>query len=342
MSDNETNQTTIGSIALEQRNKNFFKRNANNTSMSPPETDVNKKHRLEKVGPILILANESFKFDRRDYISFDHSIIETTEADIKFTKLDRHENLLIFPSSFEDADIIMNCKQLYPELKKINLNDKDNRPKIIIKGLSYSAASTHMEKLEEEGVEELINLTKVGNKPVNIVKVVMKDEITASNLLEKGWFTILHLDFKVEKDIPKFKANQRQNNPLDFPTRVEFNTNNQRNQHQTPKVANLDDIHSLFNNLNFRLDRDFAMQTLKLKQETSVEIAQSIEISESNIMKVIQKNNANLATAISQIINIVAIQGSIDPEVSLNIMNQCCPINTNFGESNNEDVDINS
>ena len=169
-----------------------------------------------------------------------------------------------------------------------------------------------MEKLEEEGVEELINLTKVGNKPVNIVKVVMKDEITASNLLEKGWFTILHLDFKVEKDIPKFKANQRQNNPLDFPTRVEFNTNNQSNQQQAPKVANLDDIHSLFNNLNIRLDRDFVMQTLKLKQETSVEIAQSIEKSESKTMKVIQKNNANLPTAITQIINIVAKQGSID------------------------------
>ena len=72
------------------------------------------------------------------------------------------------------------------------------------------------------------------------------------------------------------------------------------------------DIHSLFNNLNIRLDRDFVMQTLKLKQETSVEIAQSIEKSESKTMKVIQKNNANLPTAITQIINIVAKQGSID------------------------------
>ena len=46
----------------------------------------------------------------------------------------------MFPKSFEIAVLLMNCIELFPGLQKIDLNNQDRRPKLVIKGLSYQMA----------------------------------------------------------------------------------------------------------------------------------------------------------------------------------------------------------
>jgi len=70
--------------------------------------------------------------------------------------------------------------------KKLILVEKkplDNRPKLVIFGLTFEEANKHFSQLKESGIIEIIDLENkslFNFKTTRIVKVVMKDEETAT------------------------------------------------------------------------------------------------------------------------------------------------------------------
>lgn len=348
---------------------NGTKRNLDNIStMSSPNDMAAKKAYLNKIEPVLIRAGEGFIFDRSDCISFDSKIIEITNAEIKFTKLDKFKNLLIFPKSYEDVEAIMNCEDLFRGLKKIDFNRKDNRPKLVIKGLSYSQARTHYHSLEMEGIVELINLSK-DDRIVNIVKVVMENEEAANDLLDKRYLKILQREFLVVKDKPKQKFNQMDMfNSLSGPS---FNpltnssapfqpitANSAANDPKTMNAINnnnnmsinelASNIFKLFGDLNkqidFKLDRITTQNRKELKEEINqIKIINNIEIKkcEKKTINIINNNNENMASAITEVINFCATNGSITNTQTLQIINHHCKIDSEEADEA-EDEELNS
>ena len=59
----------------------------------------NKIRKNQNVDPILIFSSASNKnlFDRSDFIKFDEKIQNISNAQVKFTKIDKNGNLLVFP-----------------------------------------------------------------------------------------------------------------------------------------------------------------------------------------------------------------------------------------------------
>jgi hypothetical protein len=90
---------------------------------------LNKRDKMITLDPILIIIKDKAKIDRSDFIEFNKSIMSITNAEIKFTMMDKNQNLLIYPKNEKDISIIMKCDDLYPGCHKINLNQKDNRIK---------------------------------------------------------------------------------------------------------------------------------------------------------------------------------------------------------------------
>ena len=330
----------INSVRPNKTARNHFRNVDQNSSDLSPNSNAAKQHRLNKIDPILIKTNDSSIFDRSDYITFDNHIIEASAAEIRFTKLDKYNNLLIFPKSFEDVDLLMNCKDLFPDHQKIDLNKQDRRPKLVIKGLSYQMARRHFHTLNEEGIEELINLTKEGNKPVNIVKVIMINEQAACDLLDKSYIKILHLDFAIVADKPKKKLVNSDFNPVNlFATSSNEMANNTATLRSTnnietsrtvvplptssPTLKDIDEIvNKSLNNflILFKdsLDDKFNAKTKELKNE--------IKQSETRTVNLIKSNNANLATAFNQIISQLCSNKSLNEQQTLEIINKCCPV----------------
>lgn len=133
MSDNTDNESTS---ELEKPTIDSLSRSSSTkrTTRSPGDrTSSNHFAKLHKheLDPVLIIAGD-FPFDRSNFIEFDSEIIEKTISRIKFTMLDRNNNLLIFVESVLDVERIMDCEDLFHGQKKVNLNLKDKRPKLII------------------------------------------------------------------------------------------------------------------------------------------------------------------------------------------------------------------
>ena len=85
-----------------------------------------------------------------------------TGANIKFTMFDKYGNLLIYPLSEEDCKKIMNCNELFYGCVKKNLNNKDNRPKAVIIGLSYSLADK-LSATDPSAIADLIEVIVEGD-----------------------------------------------------------------------------------------------------------------------------------------------------------------------------------
>ena len=125
--DNDSSeQPTIGSLANGFKNNNHQKTTSKKTKrgdISSPESTNSQLSNSSKCDPILIFAKPDDPFIRVDPIEFDKKIEEITNSTISHTKLDRNKNLLIFPCSSEDSDLIMSCTNLYPSHNKFDFRN---------------------------------------------------------------------------------------------------------------------------------------------------------------------------------------------------------------------------
>lgn len=113
--------------------------------------------------------------------------------------------MLIFAKTNEDADRILSCSELFPEHKKFDLRKKDLRPMIIFKGLNFSLASKYTNRLNEYGIDEVIDLNKKNqpNSNINMVKAACESTKVSLKLIEKGYIRIENYKFKVVECLPK-------------------------------------------------------------------------------------------------------------------------------------------
>ena len=112
------------------------------------ETIIHK----EFYAPILVLNSSNLeKIKQEDKIAFDIQIEKMSGAKIKFTKFDKNSNLLIFPLTENDHQIIKHCKDELFLYRIVVLNKENNQKSkeqhIIIKGLSFNLATKYQDLL---------------------------------------------------------------------------------------------------------------------------------------------------------------------------------------------------
>lgn len=87
----------------------------------------------------------------------------------------------------ESASSIINNSNFFPERKRINMNDVDNSPVIMIFNINYETTQIHLfkEELLKQGIVKCEKVTFKSNKEANFVKAYCKDNDTRLNLLKK-------------------------------------------------------------------------------------------------------------------------------------------------------------
>ena len=183
-----------------------------------------------------------------------------TGAQIKFTMFDKYGNLLIYPLSENDCEKIMNCNELFNGCVKKNLNNKDNRPKAVIIGLSYSLAHKYSDELEEYGIVEIINLSKSGStKEANIVKIVFDTEQNANELINVAEIQIRNCKFDVAEERKKFIGTNT-NVP-----KLNSNVNKPSIEATSSNSPSINDIILLLNKNNDELNASLDFDSKKLE-----------------------------------------------------------------------------
>jgi hypothetical protein len=283
--ESETNLTLESII----NNNKKRQRSPNQSPASLPE-NKQKKEKMVKIDPILIIKNKDTKFEKTDWIEFDSDIMNKTGAKIKFTMFDKYGNLLIYPLSEIDCEKIMNCNELFNGCVKKNLNNKDNRPKAVIIGLSHSLARKYSDELEEYGIVEFINLSKSGStKEANIVKVVFDTEQKAKELINVAEIEIRNCKFDVAEERKKI-IRTNTNVP-----KLNSNVNKPSIEATSSNSAGINDIILLLNKNNDGLNA-------KLEKLENNILKSNLNL-EQKINENMQQNNLKLATALIDIVN---------------------------------------
>jgi len=289
LSDTES-ETSVTLESIINNNKKR-QRSPNQSPASIPE-NKQKKEKMVKIDPILIIKNKDTKFEKTDWIEFDSDIMNKTGANIKFTMFDKYGNLLIYPLSEDDGKKIMNCNELFIGCVKKNLNNKDKRPKAVIIGLSHALASKYMNELQEYGIVEIINLSKPGStKETNIVKVVFDTEENANELINVAEIEIRNCKFDVAKERKKII---RTNTEL-----PKLNVNKSSNESSASNSSVIDAI-------LFQLSKDKEELHSRLDANSKTlekNIIKSNLTLEQKVNESMQQNNMKLASALIEIFN---------------------------------------
>ncbi len=287
--ESETNLTLESII-----NNNKKRQRSPNQSPASISENKQKKEKMVKIDPIVIIKNKDTKFEKADWIEFDSDIMNKTGAKIKFTMFDKYGNLLIYPLHENDCEKIMNCNELFNGCVKKNLNNKDNRPKAVIIGLSYSLAYKYSNELKEYGIVDIINLSKPGStREANIVKVVFDTEQNANELINLAEIEILNCKFDVAEERKKII---RTNTNV---SKLNSNVNKQSNE---SSASNSSGIEAIL--LQLSKDKEELYSRLDVNTKTlEKNIIKSNLTLEQKVNESMQQNNMKLASALIDIVN---------------------------------------
>jgi len=336
MSDIEMIQPTIQSMITSTTAKSkriSADTSLSNTSLSPQRS---KLARINKIDPIVIYSGTK-NFDLSERIEIENDIYTQTGAEINFIMLDKYKNLLIFPMSKEDAQKIMICETLLDSRKKVDLslnNEKrivDSRPKLVIFGLTYDEALKYESNLKSQGIVEIINLQKKEYFSVpKIIKVVLDSQETADELEEEGEILILRSKFRIEKDRKNNKQQANNNSTVFGQNMASTASKNNNRQENVGQQADDKKFEQLFDKLNSVITATSSKlndSIAAVKTELLVELKNnSLQTKEQ-----ISKNNANLAIAITEIVNKsrkLKTNELLKAEEVLSVIDKCCKIDT--------------
>ena len=120
-----------------------------------------------------------------DIVQFDLEIEKYSKgAKIVKTSFDKLDNLLIWHADLESAESITNNQDLFPALKKVNLNLYPNKPAIIIKNITFDQANKYIDKLNQIEIIDIVNLkSKLSNSEPRRVKAICDSSETQKALL---------------------------------------------------------------------------------------------------------------------------------------------------------------
>lgn len=195
--DTDSNQVNHNSLA---RGSTAPKRLRENEYTSPSTNSESAKSRQKISGDPAPLLFFDLKPDKRNR---EHIIIQLKQANIydavKEFRITNNGNLLIYPSTIINKQVILNCSAFLPEATKLDLALEDNGPMIIIKGSSFTYLSNHTDELRSYGIIKMFKIVnKSSEKELNLVKALVKDISTKDELLKHKHIYINKLRHFVE------------------------------------------------------------------------------------------------------------------------------------------------
>jgi hypothetical protein len=188
----EVQDSTAKSNARENANKNLenstgnkymFRKTSKNTMQnSKPNREYNQNQ--TKFGPIFIRMPSKEYFNSQEYKLHMESYMKYNYISIS---KDRNGNLLIFPSTEDDAVGIMIDENLFPGQEKKNISSENNT--IIIKNMSYDQIKENKNlivELRKIGIIDMSLVSKNHKTDLRPVKVYCRDIETRNKYLNNN------------------------------------------------------------------------------------------------------------------------------------------------------------
>ena len=89
-------------------------------------------------------------------------------------KITANNNVLVYTNSNEDNEVLVNKTSLLEGKSRLNLNNIDKRPYLILKSVTFDFIKYKLEELNSLGIVDVIEMkSKVTNKSYNFVKALI-------------------------------------------------------------------------------------------------------------------------------------------------------------------------
>jgi hypothetical protein len=173
-----------------------------NTSPNVPREREAQKAKIDKPRPIIIFEIGN-KGEKRDAIrKLVENELETKVSDdtlIEKIQITFNNNLLIYPTSIDAKKSLIQLK-IFEKKKYLDLATTDNRPILIVKGISYDEFNEKGLNIKEIGaVEVKPMLNKLDDTQYKMTKLIFDDVEMFKKVLNAGNIKIGYFVYKVEK-----------------------------------------------------------------------------------------------------------------------------------------------
>ncbi len=130
--------------------------------------------------------------EKPDKSMIEKYLIDTIkDVNIEDFKITANNNVLIYTNSNEDNEKLVNNKELFNGIDRLNLNAIDKRPYIMIKNVTYDFIKDKDEELVRVGIIEVIEMkNKISGNSYNFVKALIINEETKRELLNERFIRI--------------------------------------------------------------------------------------------------------------------------------------------------------
>jgi hypothetical protein len=130
--------------------------------------------------------------EKPDKSRIEKYLIDTIkDVNIEDFKITANNNVLIYTNSNEDNEKLVNNKELFNGIDRLNLNAIDKRRYIMIKNVTYDFIKDKDEELVRVGIIEVIEIkNKISGNSYNFVKALIINEETKRELLNERFIRI--------------------------------------------------------------------------------------------------------------------------------------------------------
>jgi hypothetical protein len=117
--------------------------------------------------------------------------IEAKGIQIEEFKITANNNVLIYTKSNEENEKLVNDTNLFKGIGRLNLNNIDKRPYLIIKNVTYDYMKYKAAELKAFGILDVIEMkNKTSNKSYNFVKVLIESDEKKKKLLNERFIRV--------------------------------------------------------------------------------------------------------------------------------------------------------
>ena len=148
--------------------------NSKTTTLLNEPNDVSQKQVKSKIEPVIFF--KVYENPNKEKIEIYLKNV-SKEIPIKEFRLTANNNVLIYTKSNEDNEKLLNCTNLFQGASRLNLNNIDKKPCLIIKSVTYDNMKYKNDELRPIGIIDVIEMkNKTSNKSYNFVKVLIESE----------------------------------------------------------------------------------------------------------------------------------------------------------------------
>lgn len=190
LSNDYHSQKVLKSSANNNNNSNSPEARRSNTSRqqvhssNSPNASSNKK----KIEPVIFFKVH----ENPDKNKIEQYLIsKVKDVKIEEFKITANNNVLIYTNSNEANEALVNNANLFQGISRLNLNNIDKRPYLILKSVAYDFIKYKIDELKQIGIVEVIEMkSKTTNKSFNFVKALVENEEKKQALLNERFIRI--------------------------------------------------------------------------------------------------------------------------------------------------------